>query len=40
MRLVRLLIWMATLFFAAMMFRPLVQEVLRRASEPGGLSLP
>jgi preprotein translocase subunit SecG len=31
MRLVRLLIWLATLFFAAMLFVPLIQEVIRRA---------
>ena len=30
MRLVRLLIWLATIFFAAMLFLPLVEEVFRR----------
>ncbi len=33
-RLIRLLIWLATLFFAAMLFRPLVHEILHRASQP------
>lgn len=37
MRLVRLLIWFATLFFTVMMFLPLVREIIRRLSElPGG----
>lgn len=40
MRLVRLLIWLATLFFAVMLFRPLVLEVLRRTTQSGGLGLP
>jgi hypothetical protein len=31
MRLVRVLIWIATLFFVAMLFVPLIQEVFRRA---------
>jgi hypothetical protein len=31
MRLVRILIWIATLFFVAMLFVPLIQEVFRRA---------
>jgi len=32
MRLVRLLIWLATLFFAAMLFVPLIGEIISRAS--------
>jgi len=40
MRLVRLLIWLATLFFAVMLFLPLVREVLRRAAETGSHGLP
>jgi len=32
MRIVRLLIWLATLFFAAMLFVPLIREVINRAS--------
>jgi hypothetical protein len=37
MRLVRPLIWLATLFFALMLFRPLAREIIRRLSEsPGG----
>ncbi len=32
MRLVRLLIWLATLFFVAMLFVPLIREVIHRAS--------
>lgn len=37
-RLLNVLIWVATLFFAAMLFVPLVREAFRRASElsPGG----
>jgi preprotein translocase subunit SecG len=35
MRLVRLAIWLATLFFAAMLFVPLIQEVVRRAGTTG-----
>ena len=37
-RLLHLVIWLATLFFAAMLFVPLVREALRRASlaPPGG----
>ena len=31
-RLLRLLIWLATLFFVAMLFVPLVREALRRAA--------
>jgi preprotein translocase subunit SecG len=37
MRLVRLLIWLATLFFAAMLFVPLIREVINRATPPGQL---
>ena len=37
MRLVRVVIWVATLFFAAMLFVPLIQEVIRRASTTGQL---
>ena len=37
MRLVRLVIWLATLFFAAMLFVPLIQEVVRRAGTTGQL---
>jgi hypothetical protein len=37
MRLVRLVIWLATLFFAAMLFVPLIQEVIRRAGTIGQL---
>ena len=40
MRLVRLLIWFATVFFAVMLFLPLVREVLRRATQSGGYGLP
>jgi hypothetical protein len=32
-RLLHLLIWLATLFFAAMLFVPLVREALRRLFE-------
>jgi hypothetical protein len=37
-RLLHLAIWLATLFFAAMLFVPLVREALRRARAtlPGG----
>jgi hypothetical protein len=35
MRLVRLLIWVATLFFAAMLLAPLLREVISRASSAG-----
>jgi preprotein translocase subunit SecG len=31
-RLLRLVIWLATLFFVAMLFVPLVREALRRAA--------
>ena|GEM_PF-1661143 len=36
--LIRAAIWLATLFFAAMLFVPLVREAVRRAAEqvPGG----
>ena len=37
MRLVLLAIWLATLFFAAMLFVPLIQEVVRRAGTTGQL---
>ena len=39
MRLVRVLIWLATLFFAVMLFVPLVREIIRRLtiSSPTGL---
>ncbi len=40
MRLVRLLIWLATLFFAVMLFLPLVREIIRRLIESGGAELP
>ena len=35
MRLVRLAIWIATLFFVAMLFVPLIQEVIRRSGSTG-----
>jgi preprotein translocase subunit SecG len=37
-RLIRAIIWLATLFFVAMLFVPLIREALRRAAEsvPGG----
>ena len=36
-RLLQLAIWLATLFFAAMLFVPLIREALRRAAElPAG----
>jgi hypothetical protein len=40
MRLVRFLIWAATIFFAVMLFAPLVREVIRRQSATGGFGLP
>lgn len=40
MRLVRLLIWLATLFFAVMLFLPLVRQIIRRLTEAGGAGLP
>ena len=37
MRLLRVVIWLATLFFAAMLFVPLLREAARRMSElPSG----
>ena len=35
MRLVRVLIWLATLFFAVMMFLPLIRQIIRRVTESG-----
>ena len=35
MRLVRALIWMATLFFVAMLFVPLIQELFSRVGNTG-----
>jgi preprotein translocase subunit SecG len=40
MRLLRLLIWLATLFFAVMLFLPLVRQIIWRLSESGGNTLP
>jgi hypothetical protein len=40
MRLIRLLIWLATLFFAVMLFLPLVREIINRLSASGGTGLP
>ena len=40
MRLVRLLIWLATLFFAVMLFLPLVRQIIRRLTESAGSALP
>jgi flagellar biosynthesis/type III secretory pathway M-ring protein FliF/YscJ len=40
MRLVRFLIWLATLLFAVMLFLPLVREIIRRLTESGGSGLP
>jgi len=40
MRLVRWLIWLATLFFAVMLFLPLVRQIIRRLTESGGGVLP
>jgi hypothetical protein len=37
MRLAHLVIWLATLFFAAMLFVPLIQEMIRRAGTTGQL---
>jgi preprotein translocase subunit SecG len=39
MRLLRLLIWLATLFFAVMLFLPLVRQIVHRLTEssPGAL---
>ena len=36
MRLVRLVIWVATLFFAVMLFFPLIRQIVRQLSESGG----
>jgi hypothetical protein len=33
-RLLHVVIWLATLFFAAMLFVPLLREALRRMSQP------
>jgi preprotein translocase subunit SecG len=40
MRLLRLVIWLATLFFAVMLFLPLVRQIIRRVTESGGSGLP
>ncbi len=40
MRLVRLAIWLATLFFAVMLFLPLVRQIIRRLTAMGGAGLP
>jgi hypothetical protein len=40
MRLIRLLIWLATLFFFVMLFLPLVREILHRLSGSPGSGLP
>jgi len=40
MRLLRFLIWLATLFFAAMLFLPLVRQMIRRLTESGGGAIP
>jgi hypothetical protein len=40
MRLLRLLIWLATLFFALMLFLPLVRQIILRLTESGGSALP
>jgi hypothetical protein len=40
MRLIRLLIWLATLVFAVMLFLPLVREIVRRVTEVNGGALP
>jgi preprotein translocase subunit SecG len=40
MRLVRFLIWLATLFFAVMLFLPLVRQIIRRWIESGGSAFP
>jgi len=40
MRLVRLLIWLATLFFAVMLFLPLVRQIILRLTESGNSALP
>jgi preprotein translocase subunit SecG len=40
MRLVRLLIWVATLFFAVMLFLPLVRQIILRLSGSDSSALP
>lgn len=40
MRLVRVLIWLATLFFAVMLFVPLVREIIRRLTIPSPAGIP
>lgn len=40
MRLVRLLIWLATLFFALMLFLPLLRQIILRLSGFGSSALP
>ena len=40
MRLLRLVIWLATLFFAVMLFLPLVREIIRRLTVSGAGALP
>jgi hypothetical protein len=40
MRLLRLLIWLATIFFAVMLFMPLVREILHRLTESAPTVLP
>jgi len=40
MRLVRLAIWLATVFFTAMLFLPLVREIIRRLTDTSGTTLP
>ena len=36
MRLVRILIWLATLFFATMLFFPLIRQIIHQLSEADG----
>ena len=40
MRLIRWLIWLATLFFVVMLFLPLVRQIIRRLTEYGGGVIP
>ena len=40
MRLLRLLIWLATLFFAVMLFLPLVRQILGRLAKTGASTIP
>lgn len=40
MRLLRLLIWLATLLFAVMLFMPLVREIIHRLTESAPTALP